>query len=102
MGLSAPAVFAPFVRLELLAWDPLYGQRAGAPQPACSCLQRLWTIVLLHNCPELLAWHPLRTAVITTLHFWHCMKVCRCNELTANACLANSCLGVWCMQTVQI
>ncbi|KAK9839474.1 hypothetical protein WJX81_004262 [Elliptochloris bilobata] len=29
MGLSAPAVFAPFVRLELLAWDPLFGQRAG-------------------------------------------------------------------------
>jgi hypothetical protein len=31
MGLSAPVVFAPFVRLELLAWDPLFGPRAGAP-----------------------------------------------------------------------
>lgn len=55
MGLSAPAVFAPFVRLELLAWDPLYGQRAGAAQPACWCTPRRSTIVLLHNCPELLA-----------------------------------------------
>jgi GC-rich sequence DNA-binding factor len=25
MSLSAPAVFAPYVRLELLHWDPLYG-----------------------------------------------------------------------------
>ena len=25
MHLSTPALFAPFVRLELLAWDPLYG-----------------------------------------------------------------------------
>ncbi|KIY91297.1 hypothetical protein MNEG_16667, partial [Monoraphidium neglectum] len=25
VGDSAPALFAPFVRLELLRWDPLYG-----------------------------------------------------------------------------
>lgn len=30
MSLSAPAVFAPFVRMELLQWDPMYSGRAGA------------------------------------------------------------------------
>eukprot|EP00955_Chlamydomonas_euryale_P100459 365286-Chlamydomonas_euryale.AAC.3 len=30
MSLSAPALFAPFVRLELLHWDPLYAD--GAPK----------------------------------------------------------------------
>ena len=32
MALSAPAVFAPFVRLELLRWDPLHGGTYGAAQ----------------------------------------------------------------------
>lgn len=31
MHLSTPALFAPFVRLELLSWDPLYGAADGAP-----------------------------------------------------------------------
>jgi hypothetical protein len=30
MSLSAAAVFAPFVRAELLQWDPLYAGPAGA------------------------------------------------------------------------
>lgn len=30
MSLSAAAVFAPFVRMELLQWDPLYAGPAGA------------------------------------------------------------------------
>jgi len=31
MTVSSPAVFSPFVRLELLAWDPVYGASgAGA------------------------------------------------------------------------
>lgn len=29
MSLSVPAVLAPFVRLELLHWDPLFGGNAG-------------------------------------------------------------------------
>ena len=29
MSLSVPAVMAPFVRLELLQWDPLFGGSAG-------------------------------------------------------------------------
>lgn len=31
MGVSAPAIFAPFVRLQLLAWDPLWGGTEGTP-----------------------------------------------------------------------
>ncbi|KAG2502106.1 hypothetical protein HYH03_000598 [Edaphochlamys debaryana] len=31
MHLSTPALFAPYVRLELLHWDPLYGATAEAP-----------------------------------------------------------------------
>ncbi|GIL59704.1 hypothetical protein Vafri_14431, partial [Volvox africanus] len=31
MHLSNPALFAPYVRLELLHWDPLYGTAEGAP-----------------------------------------------------------------------
>ncbi|EFJ52932.1 hypothetical protein VOLCADRAFT_86421 [Volvox carteri f. nagariensis] len=31
MHLSNPALFAPYVRLELLRWDPLYGKAEGAP-----------------------------------------------------------------------
>lgn len=30
LGDSAPALFAPFVRLQLLAWDPLYAPGDGA------------------------------------------------------------------------
>ena len=30
MSLSAAAVFAPFVRLELLKWDPIFTGQAGA------------------------------------------------------------------------
>ena len=29
MSLSVPAVMAPFVRLELLHWDPLFGPHTG-------------------------------------------------------------------------
>lgn len=29
MSLSVPAVMAPFVRLELLRWDPLFGPHSG-------------------------------------------------------------------------
>ena len=29
MSLSVPAVMAPFVRLELLQWDPLFGSSTG-------------------------------------------------------------------------
>ena len=29
VSLSAPALFAPFVRLELLKWRPLHGGEAG-------------------------------------------------------------------------
>ena len=29
VGLSAPALFAPFVRLQLLQWDPLLQQDSG-------------------------------------------------------------------------
>ena len=29
MSLSAAAVFAPYVRLELLQWDPIFTGRAG-------------------------------------------------------------------------
>ena len=29
MSLSAAAVFAPFVRLELLKWDPIFTGQAG-------------------------------------------------------------------------
>lgn len=32
MSLSVPAVLAPFVRLELLHWDPLFGGSAGQQQ----------------------------------------------------------------------
>ena len=31
MSLSAAAVFAPYVRLELLQWDPVFTGQAGAP-----------------------------------------------------------------------
>lgn len=31
MHLSNPALFAPYVRLELLRWDPLYGNADGEP-----------------------------------------------------------------------
>lgn len=34
MHLSAPALFAPYVRLELLCWDPLYCR--AAPDGAAS------------------------------------------------------------------
>ena len=60
MGLSAPAVFAPFVRLELLAWDPLYGQRAGAPSLSQAISLALCNSLLLLKCLQLLAWDPLR------------------------------------------
>ena len=30
LGDSAPALFAPFVRLQLLVWDPLYAPGDGA------------------------------------------------------------------------
>lgn len=39
MPLSAPAIFAPFVRLELLQWDPLFGGSASGES-------RLGTILL--------------------------------------------------------
>lgn len=29
MHLSTPALFAPYVRLQLLRWDPLYGGGGG-------------------------------------------------------------------------
>ena len=29
MAVSAPAIFAPFVRLQLLAWNPLWGGASG-------------------------------------------------------------------------
>ena len=32
MSLSAAAVFAPYVRLELLQWDPIFTGQAGAAQ----------------------------------------------------------------------
>ena len=34
MSLSAAAVFAPYVRLELLQWDPIFTGRAGM-NPHC-------------------------------------------------------------------
>lgn len=34
MSLSAAAVFAPFVRLELLNWDPIFTGVAGIANPA--------------------------------------------------------------------
>ena len=41
MSLSAAAVFAPFVRAELLQWDPLFTGPVGAHLPAlqytCRC-----------------------------------------------------------------
>ena len=38
MSLSAAAVFAPYVRLELLQWDPIFTGRAGMGHtlPQCS------------------------------------------------------------------
>lgn len=33
MSLSVPAVMAPFVRLELLQWDPLFGSSTGWHPP---------------------------------------------------------------------
>lgn len=35
MSLSAAAVFAPFVRLELLNWDPIFTGQAGKPITIC-------------------------------------------------------------------
>lgn len=35
MAVSAPAIFAPFVRLELLHWDPLFGADGGGAAPLC-------------------------------------------------------------------
>ena len=29
MGVSAPAIFAPFVRCQLIGWDPLYAPGGG-------------------------------------------------------------------------
>ena len=46
MSLSAAAVFAPFVRLELLNWDPVFTGVAGIAIPAC-----------MHACPLLAATH---------------------------------------------
>jgi hypothetical protein len=34
MSLSCPALFAPFVRLELLRWDPLFADAAPPPKRA--------------------------------------------------------------------
>lgn len=37
MSLSVPAVLAPFVRLELLQWDPLFGGNAGQHEQLTFC-----------------------------------------------------------------
>lgn len=46
MAVSAPAIFAPFVRLQLLAWNPLWGGASGArldaiPNPSTLLLQHV-------------------------------------------------------------
>ena len=33
MGISSPAIFAPFVRTQLLSWDPVYAPGRGASLP---------------------------------------------------------------------
>ena len=38
-SLSAPALFAPFVRLELLKWRPLHGGDVGE-LPSCGAASR--------------------------------------------------------------
>ena len=35
MGISAPAIFAPFVRSQLLGWDPLSASGTGEEPRAC-------------------------------------------------------------------
>ena len=45
MTVSSPAVFSPFVRLELLGWDPVYGAStagtcAGSGLTAVDCCTR--------------------------------------------------------------
>jgi GC-rich sequence DNA-binding factor len=36
MHLSTPALFAPYVRLELLRWDPLFADASSAPGAAAN------------------------------------------------------------------
>lgn len=35
MALSAPAIFAPFVRLDLLHWEPIYSGKPGTRSGQC-------------------------------------------------------------------
>lgn len=49
MSLSAAAVFAPYVRLELLQWDPIFTGQAGAAQVSPGsflALQRIYSPAL--------------------------------------------------------
>lgn len=49
MSLSAAAVFAPYVRLELLQWDPIFTGQAGAAQASpgsCLASQKIWSPAL--------------------------------------------------------
>ena len=43
MSVSAPALFAPFVRMELLKWRPLHGgDTGGAAGPTSGCVAHAW------------------------------------------------------------
>ena len=52
---SAPALFAPLVRLQLLQWDPLHAQDPGAPKVSRTCssctaaVADLWNRMRLHD-----------------------------------------------------
>ena len=41
MGISAPAIFAPFVRSQLLCWDPLYMPGTGIYAICLVCCQNM-------------------------------------------------------------
>ncbi len=57
MTVSSPAVFSPFVRLELLGWDPIFGASTAGTITAVRQS-------LLHDCPQN-CWPKLETLRLT-------------------------------------
>jgi hypothetical protein len=52
MSLNAAAVFAPYVRLELLQWDPIFTGQAGAAQVLPCDTPAATEILLVCSCDK--------------------------------------------------